>query len=68
MKKVVQIIEHCHECKYYRLTYDQRININRFLCQNPAWVNRKNRGRIINKDLAIKHEIPSWCPLEDYKA
>ena len=61
-------IEHCYGCKYYRCTFDHNIGVSRILCQHPAWKDRRNGGRIINKKLAMKGEIPRWCNLEDYKS
>lgn len=60
-------IRHCEECKHNDYFYDTRTNLSRFVCRHPGLKTRYRTYRIINRIIALKGEIPYWCPLEDYK-
>ena len=60
-------IKYCGDCKYNDYFYDIKTNLGRFICRNPEFKTRYRTYKIINRVIALKGEIPYWCPLEDYK-
>ncbi len=60
-------IKHCNDCKHNDFFYDTNLSLGRFVCRHPSNVTKYRIYRIINRKLALKGEIPTWCSLEDYK-
>ena len=60
-------IRHCGECKDNDYFYDTNTSLSRFVCRYPEIKTKYRAYKIINRKIALKGEIPYWCPLEDYK-
>jgi len=61
-------IKYCGDCKFNDFYYDTRISLGRFNCRHPDFITKYRVYKIINRKIALKGEIPKWCPLEDYNA
>ncbi|RXG62864.1 hypothetical protein ES695_20030 [Candidatus Atribacteria bacterium 1244-E10-H5-B2] len=60
-------IRYCHECKHSDYFYDTKTNLSRFVCKDPRFKTKYRTYRIINREIALKCEIPWWCLLANYE-
>jgi len=59
-------IERCNHCKFFDFMPGSFLEMNRFKCSNPDTVRKNGNYRIINRDIAMRGKITTWCGLEDY--
>lgn len=60
-------ISNCLACQCHWYFFDGKTKLVRFVCRHPNNVTKYRIYRIINRKLALKGDIPTWCKLEDYK-
>jgi len=64
--KILKINYCSNRCEYFNCIH-AKYDIYRYKCFNPLARRKNGNFRILNHEMLLRHKLPDWCPLEDYK-
>jgi len=65
--KIIEIKYCSNRCEYFNCQYVKG-NLYRYRCFNPLARRKNGNFRILNHKMLLRHGLPKWCPLENYKS